>query len=146
MKKLVFEKKLAGPIATFLLGLNMKSNKQLSRLRTRVYDKFSDVDEQMQKDRIELLKEFAEKDEKGDIIKSDNGSFKVKEIAKAEKEVDILVNEQFAIEAGEYANNMQPLIDFLYSEDSEMELEGVNGLAYDRLLMAWEKAEEAEGE
>lgn len=143
---MVFEKKETGIIAGFLFGLNIEKNKKLSRLRTRVANRFSDLDEALQKERLELFKDFAEKDTDGEVIVAEDGSFKLKDVKGAEKELTVLLEEKISMDVGDYSNNVKPLMDYLYSDDYEFDLEGANAYAYDCLLTAWEESQEETGE
>ena len=78
----------------------------------------------------------------GAIIEGNN--YKVDDTASLSKELDVLANEEVAIETGEYSSNFAPLFEYLDSDSFDMALSGEKASIYDRLMDIWEESQDAE--
>lgn len=139
MKKLIIEKQEAQPLAEFLLKVELKN--KVSRLRNKLNRKLTDIANETEEERIELCKEHADKDEKGEAIVND-GQYQIADYEALNKDVLDLYREQVVVEGGEYSSNFQPLFEYLDSEAFDMTLSGLDANCYDRLLDIWEAAME----
>lgn len=138
MKKVVFEKQEAEPLAEFLQKLELKN--KISRLRNKLMKKLTAIAEEMEEERVELCKEHAEKDEDGEPIIEDE-RYKAKDLEALTEQIQELQQEEVAVEVGEYSSNFQPLFEYLDSEEFDMPLSGMDANRYDRLLDIWEDAQ-----
>lgn len=139
MKKLIIEKQEAQALAEFLLKVELKN--KISRLRNKLNKKLTEIAKETEEERIELCKEHADKDEKGEAIVND-GKYQVADFEALNKDIQDLFKEQVAVEVGEYSSNFQPLFEYLDSEVFDMTLSGSDAICYDRLLDIWEDKEE----
>ncbi|UJF15055.1 DUF1617 family protein [Jeotgalibaca sp. MA1X17-3] len=138
MKKMVLQKQEAKPLVEFLQGLVLKN--KISRLRNKLIKNLSTITQELEEERVELVKEHSEKDEQGEPI-IENEQYKVFDMEALNEQVQELFAEEVAIETGEYSSNFQPLFEHLDSEDFDMELSGIEANRYDRLLDIWENAQ-----
>ena len=143
MKKLVIQKQEAQPLMEFLQKPDMKN--KIARLRNKLVKKLIIIVTETDEERIELCKEHADKDEKGEAITNDN-QYQVQDIEALNKDIQELYNEEVAIEVGEYSNNFEPLFVYLESDAFDYPLSGQDDACYNRLLDIWEDAQEDEEE
>lgn len=143
MKKLVIQKQEAQPLIDFLTRIELKN--KVSRLRNKLNKKLSTIATELEEDRIELCKEYSNKDEYGKPIITDD-QYQVDDVKGLNKDIQDLFKEQVAVEVGEYSSNFQPLFEYLDSEAFDMTLSGSDANCYDRLLDIWEEAQEEKGE
>lgn len=139
MKKLIIEKQEAQPLAEFLLKVELKN--KVSRLRNKLNKKLTDIVKETEEERIELCKEHADKDEKGEVIVNDD-QYQIADYEALNKDILDLFKEEVALEVGEYSSNFEPLFAYLDSEAFDMTLSGQDANCYDRLLDIWEDAKE----
>lgn len=139
MKKLIIEKQEAQPLAEFLLKVALKN--KISRLRNKLNKKLMEIAKETEEERVELCKEHADKDEKGEAIVND-GNYQVADFEALNKDIQDLYKEKVAVAMGEYSSNFQPLFEYLDSEAFDMTLSGADANCYDRLLDIWEDAQE----
>uniref|UniRef100_UPI0035A08258 DUF1617 family protein n=1 Tax=Jeotgalibaca porci TaxID=1868793 RepID=UPI0035A08258 len=143
MKKLVIQKQEAQPLMEFLIKVELKN--KVSRLRNKLNKKLGNIATELEEERVELCKEHAEKDEKGEVITED-GQYKVEDMAALNKDIQELYKEEVAVEVGEYSSNFQPLFYYLDSDAFDMSLSGNDANCYDRLMDIWEDAQEEKEE
>lgn len=143
MRKIIIKKQEAPALAEFLLKVELKN--KISRLRNKFNKKLTEISEETEAERIELCKEHADKDEKGEAIVND-GKYQVADFEALNKDILDLYEEQVAVEVGEYSSNFQPLFEYLDSEAFDMTLSGSDANCYDRLLDIWEAAQEEKEE
>lgn len=143
MKKLVLKKSEAQPLMEFLIKVELKN--KVSRLRNKLNKKLAAIATEMEEERIELCKEHADKDEKGEAITND-GQYKVEDMAALNKDIQDLYKEEVAVEVGDYSSNFQPLFDYLDSDAFDMTLSGNAANCYDRLMDIWEATQEEKEE
>lgn len=139
MKKLIIQKQEAEPLMEFLIKVELKN--KVSRLRNKFNKKMAAIATELEEERIELCKEHADRDEKGEAIVND-GQYKVADFEALNKDIQELYKEQVAVEVGEYSSNFQPLFDYLDSDAFDMSLSGNDANCYDRLMDVWEAAQE----
>lgn len=139
MKKLVMQKQEAEPLMEFLVTLELKN--KVSRLRNKLNKKLATIVAELEEDRVELCKEYAEKDESGEAI-TENNQYKVEDMVGLNGAIQELYREEVAVEVGDYSSNFQPLFDYLDSDAFDMSLSGNTANCYDRLLDIWEVAME----
>lgn len=139
MKKLIIEKQEAQPLAEFLLKVELKN--KVSRLRNKLNKELIEIAKETEEERIELCKEHATKDEKGEAIVNDD-KYQVADYEALNKDIQDLYKEQVAVEVGEYSSNFQPLFEYLDSDAFDMSLSGNDANCYDRLMDIWEAAQE----
>lgn len=139
MKKLIIEKQEAQPLAEFLLKVELKN--KVSRLRNKLNKKLTEIAKETEEERVELCKEHATKDEKGEPIVNDD-TYQIEDLEALNKDILDLYKEKVVVEVGEYSSNFQPLFEYLDSESFDMALSGVDANCYDRLLDIWEDAME----
>lgn len=151
MKKLIIKKEEALPLAEFLSQINLSTSK-LTRLRSQLKKKLVAIATQMDEDRLEIVKKFAKKDDKAELIiqkKEDGTEFYPTQEGKEQElndEYKELREEEVAIEVGEYSSKLTPLFEHMLNEDFTLPggFEGVNADRYDRLMEIWEDAQEEE--
>lgn len=141
MNKLVFRKEEAQTLVEFLQNISLKN--KISRLRNKLIKKLNAVVSETDEDRIELCKEYANKDENGEAIVND-GQYEVEDMEVLNREIISLYKEEFSVDVGELSYNLEPLFSYLDSEEFDMELSGTDAICYDRLLDAWEEANQEE--
>ena len=141
MNKLIIKKNEAQTMIEFLMKLNLRN--KVSRLRNKLAKKLQTIIAEYEEERVELAKEFANKDEKGDPIVNGN-SYDIGDLDGFKREYISLGEEQVAVEVGEYSDNFSPLFDFLDSEEFDLEMSGQDAIVYDRLLDVWEDTKEEE--
>lgn len=139
MKKLILQKAEAQPLMEFLIKVELKS--KVSRLRNKLNKKLGTIATELEEERIELCKEHAEKDDKGEAITED-GQYKVEDMTALNADIQDLYTEDVAVDVGEYSSNFKPLFDYLDSDAFDMSLSGNDANCYDRLMEMWELAQE----
>lgn len=153
MKKLIFKKQEAQPFVDFLNMVNLKSAK-LTRLRTQLQMKLSEIYKQMEHDRLEIVKKYAIKDDRDElVIKKNEEGFEYYPTAKGKEkelfeEVKELREEEVAVEVGEYSTKLAPLFEHMDSDDFTLPdgFEGESSFLYNKLMEIWEEAQEKEEE
>lgn len=139
MEKLILQKSEAQPLAEFLQKPELKN--KVARLRNKFVKKLTAIVEELDEERIELCKEHADKDEKGEAIVNDN-QYQVQDVEALNAEIQELYAEEVAIEMGEYSSNFEPLFEYLESDAFDYPLSGKDDACYNRLLDMWEDAQE----
>lgn len=149
MKKLVLKKEEALPLAEFLAQVNLETSK-LTRLRTQLKKKLVAIATETDEDRLEIVKRYAIKGEDGEPIikKEDDGTDYYPTEAGKEQALNDdykeLLNEEVAIEIGEYSSKLTPLFEHMLKDEFTIPggFEGANADRYDRLMDIWEAAHE----
>lgn len=136
MNKLIIKKNEAQLMIEFLMKLTLRN--RVSRLRNKLAKKLQTILTEYEEERVELAKEFANKDEKGEPIVNGD-SYDISDLDGFKAEFISLGEEQVAIEVGEYSNNFSPLFEFLDSPEFDLEMSGQDAIVYDRLLDMWEE-------
>lgn len=143
MKKIVLQKSEAQPLMEFLQKPELKN--KVARLRNKFVKKLTAIVAELDEERIELCKEHADKDDKGEAIVIDN-QYQVLDMEALNDDIQELYKEEVAIEVGEYSNNFEPLFDYLESDEFDFPLSGQDDACYNRLLDMWEDAQEEKEE
>ncbi|NHI99015.1 DUF1617 family protein [Lactococcus garvieae] len=127
-------------VANFLVSIPLKT--KASRARTSLVNKLSLKNEEYRKFQKDLLEKYAQKDEAGELIQDENGSYPwVKETKdEAVEALTELNNEEVYINIEEYRPNMKIL--GLALEDLDIELSGQEAAAYDLLMDQLEEESE----
>lgn len=127
-------------VANFLVSIPLKT--KASRARTSLINKLSLKNEEYRKFQKDLLEKYAQKDEAGELIQDENGSYPwVKETKdEAVEALTELNNEEVYINIEEYRPNMKIL--GLALEDLDIELSGQEAAAYDLLMDQLEEESE----
>lgn len=141
MKKLILQKSEAQPLVEFLQKPELKN--KMARLRNKFIKKLTTIVVELDEDRIELCKEHADKDEDGEVVIND-GQYQVQDLKALNADIHELYKEKIAIELGEYSNNLEPLFDYLESDEFDYPLSGQDDACYNRLLDVWEEVKEEE--
>lgn len=127
-------------VANFLVSIPLKS--KASRARTALVQKLSLKNDEFRKFQEELLEKYAQKDESGELIQDENGSYPwIKETkAEAVEALTELNNEEVYINIEEYRPNMKLLS--LALDNLDMELSGQEAVAYNLLMDQLEEESE----
>lgn len=127
-------------VANFLVSIPLKT--KASRARTSLVNKLSLKNEEYRKFQKDLLEKYAQKDESGELIQDENGSYPwVKETKdEAVEALTELNNEEVYINIEEYRPNMKMLS--LALDDLDIELSGQEAAAYDLLMDQLEEESE----
>lgn len=127
-------------VANFLVSIPLKS--KASRARTALVQKLSLKNDEFRKFQKELLEKYAQKDDSGELIQDENGSYPwIKETkAEAVEALTELNNEEVYINIEEYRPNMKLLI--LALDNLDMELSGQEAVAYNLLMDQLEEESE----
>ena len=139
MKKLVLQKQEAHPLSEFLLKPELKNKN--ARLRSKFVKRLNAIVTELDEERIELCKEHADKDDKGEAIVA-GSQYQVQDLEALNSDLQDLYEEEVTIEVGEYSNNFEPLFAYLESDEFDYPLSGQDDACYNRLLDIWEDAME----
>lgn len=139
MKKLVLQKQEAYPLSEFLLKPELKNKN--ARLRNKFVKQLNAIVTELDEERIELCKEHADKDDKGEAIVA-GSQYQVQDLEALNSDLQDLYEEEVSIEVGEYSNNFEPLFVYLESDEFDYPLSGQDDACYNRLLDIWEDATE----
>lgn len=127
-------------VANFLVSIPLKS--KASRARTALVQKLSLKNDEFRKFQKELLEKYAQKDDSGELIQDENGSYPWIQETKAEA-VEALIelnNEEVYINIEEYRPNMKLLS--LALDDLDVALSGQEAVAYNLLMDQLEEGSE----
>ena len=140
--KLKLRNEMIVPSIEFLQGAELKG--KFSRARSKLVTLLLDSLKELQESEMELVKEYGETDENGELIKDDKGNPQLSKdnIVKYNLEHAQLVSEIAEVEGGTYTDHATDCKQFL--EDYDKALSGKEAQAYDVLLDALEY-EESEG-
>lgn len=127
-------------VANFLVSIPLKS--KASRARTALVQKLSLKNDEFRKFQKELLEKYAQKDDSGELIKDENGSYPWIQETKAEavEALTELNNEEVYINIEEYRPNMKLLS--LALDDLDVALSGQEAVAYNLLMDQLEEESE----
>lgn len=139
MKKLILQKQEAHPLSEFLMKPELKN--KIARLRNKFVKQLNAIVTELDEERIELCKEHADKDDKGEAIVT-GSQYQVQDLEALNADLQDLYEEEVAIEVGEYSNNFEPLFAYLESDAFDFPLSGQDDTCYNRLLDIWEDAME----
>ncbi len=120
----------------FLQGMKLKGQK--SRARSKFLALVSEAYAALHESEVELLKEYAMLDDKGEPKISDEGSFLIKDNLVKEylSEREKLFSESAEIEGGTYTEHLTLMWQIITDYDEE--LEGENAALYDALCDTFE--------
>ncbi|WP_270264768.1 DUF1617 family protein [Lactococcus formosensis] len=127
-------------VANFLVSIPLKS--KASRARTALVQKMSLKNDEFRRFQKELLEKYAQKDDSGELIKDENGSYPWIQETKAEavEALTELNNEEVYINIEEYRPNMKLLS--LALDDLDVALSGQEAVAYNLLMDQLEEESE----
>lgn len=127
-------------VANFLVSIPLKS--KASRARTALVQKLSLKNDEFRKFQKELLEKYAQKDDSGELIQDENGSYPwIKETkAEAVEALTELNHEEVYINIEEYLPNMKLLS--LALDDLDVALSGQEAVAYNLLMDQLEEESE----
>lgn len=127
-------------VANFLVSIPLKS--KASRARTALVQKLSLKNDEFRKFQKELLEKYAQKDDSGELIQDENGSYPwIKETkAEAVEAFTELNHEEVYINIEEYRPNMKLLS--LALDDLDVALSGQEAVVYNLLMDQLEEESE----
>lgn len=137
--KIAIENGKLGQAISLLFDLPLKGKQ--SRHRTKFIERLSSRLEEVEKDRIELAKEHANKDADGEAIKT-NGNFDIADLDAFGKDLQELYKEEMIIEGGDVSGMLKTVKAVL--EDCDKELSGQEAVIYDYLCDQFEKGVDEE--
>lgn len=134
--KVEIENRYLGQAISLLFDLPLRGKQ--SRHRTKFVNLLREQLKEVEGGRIELVKEFAEKDERGEPIVNGN-QYKILEENKEEfnKEINELYKEKFFIEGGNYQDMLKTMKAVLL--DCDQVFSGQQAEIYDYLCDQFEK-------
>lgn len=134
--KIILENSYLVPAINFLQGLKLKGKD--SRSRSKLVKLINQGLTSLQESEQQLLNDYADKDEKGNVIFVEDSKAKISPINQIEfnKEHKALLKEKAEIEGGTYVNHIDDCHKIL--DDYKGELSGVDAEVYDVLLDAFE--------
>lgn len=124
-----YEVKLMGD---FFFEMKLKGKQ--NRMRTRFVSMLEEHLINIEKEREILIRDFAEKDEQGEIVVNEDGSVKFKDEDALKKEISILLSEEYIVEEERNNQDMfEAIREILEQYGEETEMNGEDAMKYERL-------------
>ncbi|GFH42749.1 hypothetical protein Hs30E_13000 [Lactococcus hodotermopsidis] len=129
---LTFKNQELAPVINFLGKLALAP--KASRCRSKLIKKLMEKYEEFSEDEKNLFEKYGERDDKGNLVKTDDGNYKlVPETAKeCLKEQRILVDEEVMIALDEIEEKVKYLVAQL--DELDIEFSGNDAVIYDTLM------------
>ena len=122
------------------------NSSKLNRSKNKLLELIDKKMNELEHDRVEILKEFADKNENGEPIENEDGTYKLNKSndREANEQVKVLLEEDVCINYGEYSSRIKEFMEYLDNYDGE--LDGRTGQAVYWLLEAYDEAEDVKEE
>lgn len=127
------------PMTEMIGNLTLKG--KVSRHRTKFVNTLIELEKEKEEDRIELLREYAMKDENGDMVVDENNNVKFnseEDVLEYQKDYQELMNEEPLINISEETKEVVTKLML----DGDFEVGGNNAQAYDSICEMLEGEEE----
>lgn len=125
-----------------VLTKSVFKNMKVNRGKAKLLNKLTEKDTEYVEFRKDILKNYAELDEKGELKVDENNNFKLLEnadITKLNNDLLELDNEDVVFESGEYSDRFTDFLEAL--SNSEFEYDNQEILLIDKILEQFEKKE-----
>lgn len=110
--------------------------------RMRVVKNLEEQAEQLEEERVEIIKKFADKDENGELIQSENGEVTVQDAQSMNSQISILFDETYSINDSNLKTAIQTIANLVMNFKGE--LKGDSGEAHYILVEELEKYSDKE--
>lgn len=118
----------------FLQGLSLKGKKSIHC--TRFANHLTEQLKKVADEELELVKQFAGEDEKGEPIRDENGNFAIKDIKAFKKEQEDYLSEYFTVKGGDSHGMLKTMKEVIENYDGEVS--GQDAIAFEHLYTAFE--------